>query len=129
MPATTAYLDHAAFFVRDITLHVAFFAEVLGMTVTQSAGAPEDPDQVWLLGGIQLIRDANFSGPEGRFGHLGIICADVPAAIEAALAHGAQPAERGAHWLKLPDGLLLEFLPQKGDAVRIARSIDPRLTR
>lgn len=126
MPATTAYLDHAAFFVRDIAMHVAFFGEVLGMTVTQSAGAPEDPDQVWLLGGLQLIRNAAFAGPEGRFGHLGLICADVPAAIAAAIAHGATPTDRGAHWLELPDGLLLEFLPQKGEAVRIARSIDPR---
>lgn len=113
MPATQAYLDHAAFFVRDIAPHLVFFRDALGMTVVKMDGDPQAPRQVWLDGGLQLIQDPDFAGPEGRFGHLGIICADVSAAIEAALAHGGRATTKGAHWLEMPDGLLLEFLPEK----------------
>ena len=111
MPATEAYLDHVAIPVRDIAEHIAFFKDVLGMTITKTDGDPASPSQVWLLGGIQLISDPSFSGPEGRMAHLGIICADVPAAIEAARARGAQSTSKGDNWLELPDGLLLELLP------------------
>lgn len=127
MPATHAYLEHSAFYVRAIAPHVTFFRDVLGMTVTQYDGEPEAPRQVWLLGGIQLIEDPAFEGPEGRFAHLGIVCADVPAAIEAAIAHGARSTAKGAHWLELPDGLFLEFLPEKKGAVSIIRDLDPRI--
>ncbi|OJU84672.1 glyoxalase [Shinella sp. PSBB067] len=127
MPATHAYLEHAAFHVRAIAPHIAFFRDVLGMTVTQIDGTLEAPKQAWLLGGIQLIEAPDFAGPEGRFGHLGIVCSDVPAAIEAALAHGARATAKGAHWLELADGLLLEFLPEKKGAVSIVRDLDPRI--
>ena len=127
MSATQAYLEHAAIHVRDIAFHVAFFRDVLGMTATKVDGDPAAPQQVWLLGGLQLIADPSFTGPEGRCAHLGIVCADVPKAIEAALANGARSTAKGAHWLELPDGLMLEFLPETQDAVRIVRSLDPRL--
>lgn len=127
MPATHAYLEHAAFHVRSIAPHLAFFRDVLGMTVTQLDGDPEAPRQAWLLGGIQLIEAPAFEGSEGRFAHLGIVCADVPAAIEAAIAHGARATAKGAHWLELPDGLLLEFLPERKGAVSIVRELDPRI--
>lgn len=127
MPATHAYLEHVALHVRDIAFHLAFFREVLDMTITQVDGDPQSPRQVWLLGGLQLIADPAFEGPEGRLAHLGIVCADVPAAIAAARARGARSTDKGEHWLELPDGLLLEFLPQKGDAVSIVRGLDPRL--
>lgn len=126
MPAALAYLEHVAFRVRDLAPHLAFFREGLGMTVTQIQGAPEDPRQVWLLGGLQIIQDRDLAGTEGRFDHLGLVCTDVPAAIAAARMHGGVPTEKGPHWLRFPDGLLIEILPQKGDEVRIARDIDPR---
>ena len=113
MPATQAFLDHAAFFVRDIAPHLVFFRDALGMTVVKVDGDPQAPRQMWLDGGLQLIQNADFAGPEGRFGHLGLICKDVPAAIAAAIAHGGQPIAKGPHWLEMPDGLLLEFLPEK----------------
>ncbi len=127
MPATTAYVEHTAFFVRDIVPMIEFFSEVLGMGVTKRDGTPEAPSQVWLQGGIQLIADPDFSGPEGRFGHLGIVCKDVPAAIAAARARGAVSTAKGDHWLTLENGILLEFLPEKGNAVEIIRSLDPRV--
>ncbi len=94
MSATTAYVEHTAFFVRDIVPMIDFFAEVLGMGVTKRDGTQEAPTQVWLQGGIQLIADPNFTGPEGRFGHLGIVCKDVPAAIEASRPAVQSPLQR-----------------------------------
>lgn len=127
MSATTAYVEHTAFIVRDIVPMIDFFAEVLGMGVTKRDGTPEAPTQVWLQGGIQLIAAPDFSGPEGRFGHLGIVCKDVPAAIEAARARGAVSTAKGDHWLLLDNGILLEFLPEKGNAVETIRGLDPRI--
>lgn len=127
--ATAAYLDHVAFTVRDITPHLTFFRDVLGMTVTKRDGRDERPSLVWLLGGLQIIEDSGFTGPEGRFAHLGLICADVPAAIQGALAHGGNSLDKGAHWIEMPDGLLLEFLPDTRNAVETVRSLDPRRAR
>lgn len=127
MSATTAYVEHTAFKVRDILQLTGFFDEVLGMKVTKLDGDPASPDQVWLQGGVQLIADADFDGPEGRFGHLGIVCVDVPAAIAAARARGARSTAKGDHWLQLPGGLLLELLPDRKDAVETVRNLDPRV--
>lgn len=126
MSATRAYLDHAAIYVRDLTQHLAFFREVLGMEPVLVDGDAQAPRQVWVLGGVQFIRDAGFDAPEGRLAHLGLACEDRKAAIAAAQAHGARPMAKGENWFLLPDGLCLELLQAKGDAVRIARSIDPR---
>jgi catechol 2,3-dioxygenase-like lactoylglutathione lyase family enzyme len=126
-PATTAYVEHTAFFVRDILPLIDFFAEVLGMTVTKLDGDPKAPSQVWLQGGVQLIAAPDFEGPEGRFGHLGIVCKDVKAAIEASRARGAVSTAKGDNWLLLQNGLLLEFMPEKGNAVETIRSLDPRI--
>ncbi len=125
-PRTEAYLDHAAFRVRDLAPHIAFFRDVLGMTITKFDGPADKPTQVWLLGGLQIVEDAAFSGPEGRFGHLGLICADVPAAIEGARAHGGTSTAKGAHWVEMPDGTLLEFLPDTRNSVATVRGLDPR---
>ena len=127
MSATTAYVEHTAFFVRDIVPMIDFFRDVLGMGVTKLDGDPNAPRQVWLQGGIQLIADPKFAGPEGRFGHLGIVCKDVPAAIAASRARGAVSTAKGDNWLLLENGILLEFLPEKGNAVDAIRSLDPRI--
>lgn len=127
MSATTAYVEHTAFFVRDIVPMIDFFRYVLGMGVTKLDGDPNAPSQAWLQGGIQLISDPGFEGPEGRFGHLGIVCKDVPAAISAARARGAVSTAKGDHWLLLDNGILLEFLPEKGNAVETIRGLDPRI--
>lgn len=127
MSATTAYVEHTAFFVRDIVPMIDFFRDVLGMGVTKLDGDSNAPSQAWLQGGIQLIADPNFAGPEGRFGHLGIVCKDVPAAIAASRARGAVSTAKGDNWLLLENGILLEFLPEKGNAVDAIRSLDPRI--
>jgi glyoxylase I family protein len=121
-----AYLEHVAFRVRDIHWHIRFFREVLGMTLRDADGDKANPAQVWTVGGLQLKSDPDFNGPEGRFAHLGVMCEDADAAIAAARAFGVTHLDKGANWLVLPDGLIVELLQAKGDAVARALAIDPR---
>jgi catechol 2,3-dioxygenase-like lactoylglutathione lyase family enzyme len=79
----TCYLQHTAVYVKDIQWHTRFFG-ALGMPVRRVAGDPEDPQQVWTVGGMQLVSDKTFEGPEGRMAHLGIYADDLEAALEEA---------------------------------------------
>ena len=79
-----AYIEHVAVWVKDIHWHIRFFREVLGMEMREVQGDPGDPAQYWTLGGLQFIAAPDFAGPEGRLGHLGVMCEDQAAAIAAA---------------------------------------------
>ena len=121
-----AYVEHVAIFVRDIHFHIRFFKEVLGMTMREVDGAPEDPRQYWTVGGMQFIAMPNFQGPEGRLAHLGVMCEDLEAALAAAHQFDVEPMSQGPNWLRLPDGLAIEFIQARNDAVGRALAIDPR---
>lgn len=125
--ATKAYLEHVAFYVKDIHWHVRFFREVLGMTMREIDGTPDDPRQVWTLGGLQFVARPDFDGPEGRLGHLGVMCEDVEAALAAAKAFGVTEMPQGRNWLRLPDGLAVELLQARpAGAVAQALAVNPR---
>ena len=124
--AKKAYLEHTALRVRDIGWHIRFFRDVLGMVIRDTDGPSEAPRQCWLVGGIQLIATPEFAEPEGRLGHLGVMCEDLEGAITAAVTCGAQATAQGRNWLRLPDGLLVELLQANGDAVSRALAVDPR---
>jgi len=127
MSAPKAYLEHVAVFVRDIHWHIRFFEEVFGMTMREVDGTAEAPRQYWTLGGMQFIAMPDFAGPEGRLAHLGIMCEDVEAALTAARRYDVQPMPQGPNWLRLPDGLALEFIQARpARCVAQALSIDPR---
>ena len=49
-----AYIDHAAYAVRDLDWHRRFFRKVLGMEEEKSRVSPEGLGQVWFCGGVQL---------------------------------------------------------------------------
>ena len=121
-----AYVEHVAIFVRDIHFHIRFFKEVLGMTMREVDGAPEDPRQYWTVGGMQFIAMPNIEGPEGRLAHLGVMCEDLEAALAAAHQFDVKPMSQGPNWLRLPDGLAIEFIQARNDSVGRALSIDPR---
>ena len=121
-----AYLEHVAIFVRDIHFHIRFFEEVLGMTMREVDGTPETPRQYWTLGGMQFIAMSEFAGPEGRLAHLGVMCEDLEAALAAARTFDVKEMTQGRNWLRLPDGLAVEFIQARGDAVGRALAIDPR---
>jgi catechol 2,3-dioxygenase-like lactoylglutathione lyase family enzyme len=128
--ATKAYLEHVAFFVKDIQWHIRFFRDVLGMTMREVDGPPDDPRQYWTLGGLQFVAKHDFDGVEGRFGHLGVMCEDLEAALTAARAFGATEMPQGRNWLRLPDGLAVELIQARpANAVAQALAIDPRSSR
>lgn len=118
-----SYVEHAAIRVRDIDWHVRFFREVLGMDLRDGSQAPR---QVWTVGGVQLIADPAFEGPEGRLAHLGIMVEDQAEVLREARAWGVTELPQGPNWLALPDGLNLEILQANGTAVADALAIDPR---
>jgi catechol 2,3-dioxygenase-like lactoylglutathione lyase family enzyme len=122
-----SYVEHVAVRVKDIHWHVDFFRDVLGMTVREVEGSPEHPKQLWTVGGMQLMADPAFAGPEGRLAHLGVMTDDLEAVLERASAYaGVKPLPQGRNWLALPDGLCVEVIQAKGDAVARALAIDPR---
>ena len=125
--STKAYVEHVAIWVKDIHWHIRFFEEVLGMTMREVDGPRDEPRQYWTLGGLQLIHDPRFEGPEGRLAHLGVMCEDLKTALAAAQAFDVTEMPQGRNWLRLPDGLAVELIQAKPAAcVAQALAIDPR---
>lgn len=131
-----SYQEHTAIFVKDILWHINFFEEAFGMPVRYSVGAPGHPDQVWLLGGIQIIEDKGFDQPEGRLAHLGIMTSDPAQCLDAAYERGAvQVPGKERNWFRLPEGLCIEVM-QAGegaverfrDSVNLMGSREPKTT-
>lgn len=127
MSIPKAYVEHVAVWVEDIHWHIRFFHDVCGMTLREVQGSLEAPSQYWTLGGLQFISDPHFAGPEGRLAHLGVMCEDLEYALAAAARFAVTPLPQGRNWLRLPDGLAVEFI-QASPATCVARAlaIDPR---
>lgn len=121
-----SFVDHAAFFVRDIKWHISFFEEVLGMSVREIAGASEEPSQVWFNGGIQLVSAPDFEGPEGRMAHIGFMVENQSEVLDKAYARGVVELPKGRNWIKLPDGLCLEILQALPGSVGEYCKVKPR---
>lgn len=121
-----AYVEHAAIRVRDLDWHVRFFQGVLGMGIRDQVGGAGVPRQVWTFGGVQLISDPEFAGPEGRLAHLGVMVEDQAEVLREAKAWGVKELPQGPNWLALPDGLNVEILQATGTAVADTLAIDPR---
>jgi catechol 2,3-dioxygenase-like lactoylglutathione lyase family enzyme len=121
-----SYVEHVAIRVKDIQWHLRFFREVLGMTVREVDGAEAAPKQVWTVGGVQLMADPDFAGPEGRLAHLGVMTDDLDAALAAAKAFDVRELPQGRNWLALPDGLCVEVIQATGQAVAAVLAVDPR---
>jgi catechol 2,3-dioxygenase-like lactoylglutathione lyase family enzyme len=121
-----AYVEHVAVWVRDIHWHIRFFHDVLGMQMREVQGPLEDPKQYWTLGGMQFIASPDFAGPEGRLAHLGVMCEDLEAALAAAQKYGVEQMPQGRNWLRLPDGLAVEFIQASPGAVAQALAVNPR---
>lgn len=110
MSTPKAYLEHVAIWVKDIHWHIHFFHEVFGMTMREVQGTVEEPLQYWTLGGLQFMSKPDFEDNEGRLGHLGIMCEDLDAALAAARRFEIEQMPQGYNWLRLPDGLAVEFI-------------------
>lgn len=120
-----AVLEHVALWVKDIHWHIGFFRDVCGMTMREVQGSADDPEQYWTLGGLQFIAAPDFAGPEGRLAHLGLMCEDLEATLAAARRFGAAEMAQGRNWMRLPDGLAVEFM-QARPSIRVAQALDLR---
>lgn len=126
-PPTRAYVEHVAVRVKDIHWHIRFFFEVLGMDVREIDGPTDDPRQYWTLGGLQFISKPDHHEPEGRLGHLGVMCEDLEAALTAAHRFGVTELPQGRNWLRLPDGLAIELIQARpASTVAQALALNPR---
>jgi catechol 2,3-dioxygenase-like lactoylglutathione lyase family enzyme len=115
-----SYVEHVAVKVSDINWHIRFFRDVLGMSLREVHGAEGAPTQVWTIGGMQLISEPGFKGPEGRLAHLGIMTDDVEAALREGQSWGVTGLAENRNWMVLPDGLVVELLePQPGAVAQI----------
>ena len=107
----TSFLEHTAVRVKDIHWHIRFFEEALGMPVDRMQGPADDPDQLWTVGGVQLVSDKAFEGPEGRMVHLGVRTDDLDAALDVVYSfEGVKELPNGRNWFELPDGLQVELM-------------------
>ena len=120
------YLEHAAVRVKDIQWHIRFFEDALGMPLQRFDGPADHPTQVWTIGGVQLISDPSFEGPEGRMAHLGIMTENLEAALEEVYRWGVTQLPQGRNWFSLPEGLSIELLQAKGNSVAEALAVNPR---
>lgn len=121
-----SYVEHTAVRVKDIQWHIRFFREALGMPIRSADGPEDHHKQVWTLGGIQLVSDPEFQGPEGRIAHLGIMTEDLEAALEEVYQWNVTQMPQGRNWVALPDGLSIELMQAKGDSVAEALAVNPR---
>ena len=118
-----SYAEHVAIFVKDLDWHVRFFREALGMTLRDESKYPE---QVWTIGGIQLISAPDFQGPEGRLAHIGIMTEDLEAALAEIYSWEVKEMPQGRNWVELPDGLCIEVMQAARQSVTEALNVQPR---
>ena len=83
------------------------------MPVEKVDGAPDEPRQVWTAGGVQLMSEPSFGGPEGRLAHLGIAISDLEGTLLRVQAWGVNELPQGRNWFALPDGLSIELIQEK----------------
>jgi catechol 2,3-dioxygenase-like lactoylglutathione lyase family enzyme len=121
-----SYVEHVAVRVRDIQWHIRFFRDALGMSIREIDGPSDAPTQVWMTGGVQLMADTGFEGPEGRLGHLGVMTEDLEAALEEVYRWGVTELPQGRNWVAMPDGLAVELIQASVGAVGAALAVDPR---
>lgn len=121
-----SYVEHVAVRVKDIDWHIRFFREVLGLSIREETPAGQTPYQVWTIGGMQLMSDPEFNGPEGRLAHLGIMTEDLDAALAEAEKWGVAELPQGRNWIALPDGLQLELIQAHGNGVAEALAAKSR---
>jgi hypothetical protein len=121
-----SYLEHTAIHVKDIHWRIRSFGEVLGMSIRSVDGLEDHPKQVWTLGGLQLVSDPGFEGPEGRIAHLGIMTEDLEASLEEVCKWNVTQMPQGRNWFALPDGLSIELMQAKGHSVSEALTVNPR---
>jgi acyl dehydratase len=101
-------LEHVSIRVKDIGWHIRFFRDVLGMPVHETVSVAEQPQQVWILGGVLLVADPNSTADDRRPTCFGVVAEDAEAIILKAKAHGVSAPRDEPMSLALPDGIVIK---------------------
>lgn len=110
MTDSSIAVHHTAIRVDDVAWYVEFFSDVFRMTVAAADDA-NNPSQVWLSGGVQLVAEANqdtVAGP-GVLHHLGFAVDDIEALTMRISRWNL--TEIKTNWFALPNGLAIELKP------------------
>lgn len=102
------YIDHVCYFVTDLDWAVRFFENVYGMSVERTKTADNGIRDVWMSGGLQLREAPDFDGTMGQSHHVCLLVDDLEAVRAKALEWGCSEMPQH-HWVKMPDGLMLEM--------------------
>lgn len=108
MKKFSSKVHHIALYVEDIREKTSLFEDVFGMTVTLADGDPENPTQVWLDGGIQLISRPDKK--ECEIAHLALVSEREGEAAGNLEEYGGETLSRGENWIRFPDHLVLELM-------------------
>ncbi len=119
-----AYIEHAAYNVKDMDWYLRFFEEVFEL-VPYRERTTDGLREVWLNGGIQLCESADLQTEDGRCSHLCLLVDGMEEIRQKALALGAEPLTKH-HWLQLPDGLKLEMFEAAEGAIETFQSTQKR---
>lgn len=101
-------LHHVALYVPDIREKLKMMQDVFGMKVTEIDGDPENPRQIWLDGGIQLI--AASEEAECAIAHVALTSNGWKEARGCRERHGASVLPKGDNWLEFKDKLVIELI-------------------
>ncbi len=103
-------LGHTAISVKEFDWYVDFFKNCFDMEVTRTKG--EAPSRMlWFAEGIQVNEAAEAEEVGNAIDHICLKVANVPAAVEDAVALGCSRLPDGAHWFALPNGIRMELKP------------------
>ncbi len=111
MRKNRSVIHHIALYVEDIKKETRLFEQAFGMSITEIDGNPENPKQVWLDGGIQLIAEPREKGC--AIAHLALTTAEPEENLPVCREYGGETLPKGDNWLGFPDGLVLELILQK----------------
>ena len=111
-----AYIEHSAYRTDRLDWYLDFFKAVFDMVPYRSRVEADGLRNVWLDGGVQLC-EAAAPAENGKADHLCLLVEDLEAVREKMLARGCEAMPKH-HWIRLPDGLIIEMVTEHPGIVR-----------
>lgn len=110
-----AKINHVAINVTDLSWYIDFFSNAFGMRLVDEEVENTQLKQVWIEGGIQLIRHPEIRHAHpSRLAHIAIEVDNLADAIAKVKSLGGTTMAKGNNWLQIPGGICLELLDSEG---------------